>query len=215
MARLRTKAFLTIKIKKERVTRPPEIAESERLGARTNEDRGKENCAARRATILVPRSEPAMNSSPRFRKGMKVCSIYEPGRMFVIDESVRPGRLFHEGGATLWYTTKELLPANKLAKLADTTPTSPPTPQNRNALYVRSQALHSMNMISRQRNFTCAECGARVERKRKARALRRGERSFCCAAHRAAFWKRQRNGGERTKHSATPNFLTVKKEERP
>jgi len=120
----------------------------------------------------------------KFRKGMQVRSIYEPGRVFSIDKSLLPGRVFHEKGATRWYTKRELRPVNGRVR-----PVSPA--EGRNALYVRSKALEGMLVISRRRKFTCAECRTRFERKPKARQLKPGERPFCCDAHRIAYWRRK------------------------
>jgi hypothetical protein len=39
---------------------------------------------------------------------MRVCSIYEPGRVFVIDKSLLPVRIFHEKGSKRWWTALEL-----------------------------------------------------------------------------------------------------------
>jgi len=121
----------------------------------------------------------------KFRKGMKVCSIYDPERAFVIDKSLLPSRMFHEKGATRWYTKRELRPPNSRVK---------PAPQAKagTLFYERSRAFQGMALISRQQpKFICAECRVRFERKPKARPLKPGELAFCCGAHRTAHWKRQ------------------------
>lgn len=120
----------------------------------------------------------------KFRKGMKVCSIYEPDRVFVIDKSLLPGRVFHEKGATRWYTKRELRPANSRVS---------PTPQAKagTLLHERSRGLRALFLIGRRRKFTCAECGTRFERKPKARPLKPGELPFCKSSCRTKHWKRQ------------------------
>jgi hypothetical protein len=50
------------------------------------------------------------------RKGMRVVSIYEPERVFVIDKSRAGKRVFHEKGAARWYTASELQPARASRK---------------------------------------------------------------------------------------------------
>jgi hypothetical protein len=44
----------------------------------------------------------------KFRVGMRACSIYQPERVFVIDRSAIPARIFHEKGSNSWWTKKEL-----------------------------------------------------------------------------------------------------------
>lgn len=44
----------------------------------------------------------------KFCKGMKVCSIYEPERVFVLTQSAVPDGIFHEKGSHHWWTKNEV-----------------------------------------------------------------------------------------------------------
>ena len=129
------------------------------------------------------------------RKGMRVRSIYEPDRVFVVDRSLLPGRVFHEKGATRWYTKRELVPAGKQFKA----PKKAAKPVTRAKLRAvrneRSSAFLSTPPLSPKRPYqpklTCTECGVEFTRGSKARKLKPGERPFCTTAHRVKFWKRQ------------------------
>ena len=46
------------------------------------------------------------------RIGMKVRSIYEPERVFSLDRSKQPERLYHEKGTQNWHTKSALQPSN-------------------------------------------------------------------------------------------------------
>ena len=60
-------------------------------------------------------------SRKTFRKGMKACSIYEPERVFVIDRSLVPERIYREKGSNRWHLKSELqrlgAPENPLTSL--------------------------------------------------------------------------------------------------
>lgn len=50
-----------------------------------------------------------MKRKPKFRVGQRVRSIYNPERVFRIDKSILPERIFHEQGTDRWWTKRELL----------------------------------------------------------------------------------------------------------
>ena len=124
------------------------------------------------------------------RKGMKVRSIYEPDRVFTVDRSLLPGRVFHEKGAARWYSKHELLPATASQKAV-----KPLTQQKKlTAQNVRSLAFLGIHALTPkqpyQPKYRCTECGTEFTRAAKSRKLRPGERPFCSTAHRVKFWKR-------------------------
>lgn len=47
-------------------------------------------------------------SKKKFRVGQKVQSVFDPTRVFVIDKSRVPERIYHEKGSDRWWTRNEL-----------------------------------------------------------------------------------------------------------
>lgn len=119
-----------------------------------------------------------------------MCSVYEPERVFTVDRSLLPGRVFHEKGAARWYTKRELRPAKAGKKAA-----KPLTQENKRTLHaVRSTAFlgvpESAPKQAGEPVYRCTECGVEFTRSKRRAKLRPGERPFCCTAHRVQFWKR-------------------------
>lgn len=116
-----------------------------------------------------------------------MCSVYEPERVFTLDRSLLPGRVYHEKGATRWYTKRELLPAK-----ASKNPAKPLTQEQKRTLQgVRSSAFLAIVPPSPSLPFRCTECGVRFTRKSKAPPLKPGQFPFCSTAHRVRYWKRK------------------------
>lgn len=125
----------------------------------------------------------------QIRTGMEVCSIYEPGRKFKIDKSIKGVRLFREKGSTRWYVKNQLLAFSEAQKGIRALTANI---LNRTAKE-RSLAIEGVKGgLSPQRQpeyrLTCDECGIEFTRKRKPRP---GHAVFCSDAHRAMNWKRR------------------------
>jgi hypothetical protein len=117
------------------------------------------------------------------RIGMRVRSIYDPTREFIVDRTKQPDKLFHEKGSKRWYSRFELQSVSKHAlKLTAKLKTK--------ALAIRSDAFQGMPPGSLPHSptlyrFTCLFCGTEGTSKRKGTKFCT-EKGKCC---RTRYWR--------------------------
>jgi len=125
-------------------------------------------------------------SKKSIRTGMRVRSIYDPEREFLLDRSVKAEPMFREKGTKNWYRKSELLTisrAEKAGKRSDSQFPKQPAHLRSLAFPAIPAALGSKRKPVYRR--TCLECGTEF-------TTEQVKQKFHADACRTRFWKRRK-----------------------
>ncbi len=123
------------------------------------------------------------------RVGMKVRSIYDHKRIFRIDKSIKPERVFREKGSKRWYLKSELRGARDAGPFSlNLMAAELKRFGKKRSVAFRGAKFQLSPKRTSEFKLTCDECGLQFTRERKPRP---GHGIFCSGAHRTANWKRR------------------------